>query len=286
MAEPKPSEITSRPPLVDFTRKDAAPPAPLYIDRDDRLYVSSWSFITTQIYIIRGDLLHADGIIRPFEYRHTPDVNGAQTFQVFTLAEGFLLSASVQPSSATTQHGLSFVELGILRGRGALGQQQKALLAGYVEGNRALSYPQARFEHFGEGRGNLRLFQTANPAAGAEMTVTVDPNQIWVVNALRLTLVTSATVIDRQPTLSYVQGGVLVWRSRAHDPQTASTTRVYNWARNGVYVQASILDEFQGILPEIPLITGNIISTVTSGLQVGDDFSIGNLSLEQWMRQL
>src|SRR4051794_36291420 len=68
-----------------------------------------------------------------------------------------------------------------------------------------------------------------DPAAGAEILVTVPAGKWWLLRALRFTLVTSATVANRRPALTIDDGATEWWRWRAGVDQAASLTRLYQF---------------------------------------------------------
>jgi hypothetical protein len=286
MPEPKPSEITSRPPLVDFSRESVKPPSSLYIDRDDRLYIRSISLLNgSKTYTIRGDMLYPDGVIRPFELVFIHAVQETPQFQVFQLAEGFLLKLSVTATAATIHYGSEFVEVGILRGRPVEGQKQYALISGYVEIGRSLSYPVTHYEPSGDRHGSLAVFASADPAAGVQPTQTVPANELWIVATVKAAYTTDATVANRFPRLEFVRSGNTIWRSPEHDPQVASTTLSYTWTKGGIYRQAPINSQNANILPDTLLIGGDIIRTAVTAGAAGDDWTALVGSMEGWARQ-
>lgn len=286
MAETENAPITSRGPLIDFGSEGVKPPSMLYIDRDDRLYIRSWNSITTGMTIVvRGDLLHPDGRIRPFEFRHTPLTSGLPSLQIETLAEGFLIGLSVRGDGVAVPRGATLVDVGILRGRGVTGQEQKTLIGGYVEFNRVLSYPPTYYEPSGSGTGAQTPLATADPAAGAEVSHTVPVNEQWRMTTFRVALVCDGTAANRFPRLRIFRSGIEVWRSRSHDAQTAGQTAVYNFVLGGFFEATVQNGEHSNILPDGRLQGNDTIQTTTTGLQAGDNYTAGVAWLEVWMRQ-
>jgi len=289
MAEHESAPILSRYPEIDFKHLEVTPPAVLYIDRDDRLYVRSWSaFALLQPTLgirIRGEILQPDGRIRPWEYRHVPLSGGVPSLEVFTLSEGFLLSCSVQSEYANSSRGGLLVDVGILRGRGVAGQEMKLLIGGYPEINRVLSYPPTFYEASGSGVGSIGIQITSDPGAGAEISHTIPINEMWRVSTFRAVLVTDATVINRFPRLAITRAGVVSFLSQPHDAQAASTTRTYQWVLGGHFAAAPANNEYAGVLPEGYLGGGDVMSTSTVNLQAGDNWTFAIRLIEVWMRQ-
>lgn len=284
MPDPKPSEITSRPPLVDLAPKEASTPSLVYIGRDDRLYVRSVSIVSTRAARIAGRLLHADGIIRPFRF----DFNipaGALNVQVFQLAEGYLLSATVGILSAGTDPGQSYAELGLLRGRTADLDRVQVLTSGTLDLVSPIGWPGGPMKLSTEGVGWMRQFAIGDPAAGAEWTNTFTGSIRVKIRSVRFQLVTDATVANRFPRVEFVIGATVLWRSHPHDAQIASETRDYNFALQGEYVQAVGQNEHQNFLPDMYLENGMVVRSSTVGLQAGDNYGAPQVIIEHWQTE-
>src|SRR3990170_4429385 len=67
----------------------------------------------------------------------------------------------------------------------------------------------------------------ADPAAGAEVIITVPTAKRWRLVAIRFRLVTSATAASRQVTLIIDDGTNVIWRKLVAATQTAGLTRNY-----------------------------------------------------------
>jgi hypothetical protein len=281
MAEPTPAEITSRPPEILISPERAAGPGVAYIGRDDRLYVRSMSLVSTRGAKLAGRLLLPDGSIRPFVFAFTvPAVAGAQAFE---LAEGYLLSVTMVLTQAASESGIVYAELGILRGRAADLHRVQLLVAGKPDLNFPIGWPGGKHERPVEGTGHLRRIGVADPAPGAEWTLTLGTTNRTLIHSIRFTFVTSAAAANRTPRVDYVVNGITVWRSRAHTAQTASQTQTYNFARN-VDLQTGVTGgEFQNHLPEIQLPPGSVVQSTTSGIDAGDDYDGPAVVLEEWL---
>jgi len=281
MPDVKPAEVTSRAPLVDFTREDANPPAPVYISRDDRLYLRSASLVSTRDLLISGRLLHADGVIRPFTFRKTAPA-ATPTVQLDQLAEGFLLSLVVSVVTAATPAGLVFTEIGLLRGRGADFQTSQVLISGYPSSSSSLGWPGGVQRQADEGLGRIVGSLLADPVAGAEWTVTVTTDTRRVVAAVRFQLVTDATVANRFPRVEFVSGGATIWRSLPMDAQVASTTRDYNYSIGVDYLTTPQQNEYQNQMPELILSQGTIVRSSTVGIVAGDNYGAPAMYHREW----
>lgn len=281
----KPDRIVSRAPLVDFEREGAQPPGPLYVDLDDKLYLRAASDLTNSVYNIRGNFLHADGVIRPFAFQATPTADRSFQLFVFKLSEGFLLNVGAHVSGTAPQRGQVWCEVGILRGRDVAGEITRALFSDYLVGSHALGWPPGRISLPYEGPGLSEHRNLGDPAAGAEFSFGGLTNTRMVYRAISFTLVTDAAVANRTPVVNLSVGANLIWRSRRFAAQTASQTRTYLYAVGVEYQNAVDTETFHGTLPDLhptPVVT---FTTLTDGIQAGDNFGVGFALLERWLEE-
>lgn len=283
--EAKPSEVTSRAPLVDLTPDVATPPGRVYIGRDDRLYIRTTSTSSPPTVTLSGRLLHADGVIRPFVFSHVAAANFNAAAESFNLAEGFLLSVAATVETANVQPYQLLVEVGIHRGRFADRQIVQVLFRDWIATQQATGWPGGRIAPPLELPGEPRAAAVPNPAAGSEVSVMLNADAYTRLEALRLELVTDGTAANRQVQLELVAAGGVIWRSPAFDAQTASLTRSYFWAIGGEFQAAPALGDHNGYLPDLILPPASIFRTVTENLQAGDDYGAGSRLVAQWAVQ-
>jgi hypothetical protein len=279
----KPDPITSRSPLIEFDPARASTPAPLYVGVDDRLYLRASSNLANTVYNVAGNFLHADGVIRPFFHQATPVAD--RTFQlfVFQLTEGFLLNVGLHVQGTVPIRGQCWAEVGILRGRAVTGAIVRSLFSDYISGSHALGWPPGRISLPYEGPGFSEHRSLGDPAAGAEFSFGGLTNTRGRYRAIFFTLVTDATVANRTPVLILNIGGNPVWRTRRFAAQTASQTRTYLYALGMEYQNAVDVETFHGPLPAIDPHTTVGITTLTDGLQAGDNFGPGLALMEYWL---
>lgn len=118
----------------------------------------------------------------------------------------------------------------------------------------------------------------SNPAANAEVSVTVPAGELWLVRAVTVALVQGITQTPL-PVLRITDGTNVFFESPGSTTaQAVSTTCQYTWApgmtltgqigaTTGVHSVAPLLE---GIL----LIPGSVISTVTVGLGANSDYGV------------
>ena len=123
----------------------------------------------------------------------------------------------------------------------------------------------------------------ANRDAGAEATITVPTSRTWKIHGIFVQLVTDANAADRRVHFEFVNQQGATLNTFGGADHAASLTRDYNVAKWGVIPDNIDDDDILIPLPQdIILASGSIIRTVTTNLQVGDDFGIMVLSTEQY----
>ena len=129
----------------------------------------------------------------------------------------------------------------------------------------------------------IRSVSGTDPAAGAELTITVPQTAEWRILGLRFVLVTDATAVNRQVDLVIDDGANIVLQIEAPALHGASGTRGYNYAP-GFPARALLTAEFI-----LPLPVGARlgcrwrIRTVTVNLQAADNFGSAFLWVEEWL---
>ena len=123
-----------------------------------------------------------------------------------------------------------------------------------------------------------RIITVTSPAAGAEWTQNVQSGAVWYVQAITQKVVTSAVVANRVPTITYTDGTTIFARLPPANNQAASLTNRYGYYLGyGVALSISGIGGVSSPLPNIPLLSGMSISSLTVNLDVGDQISEVNL---------
>mgnify|MGYP001571786480 CR=1 FL=1 len=283
MAEPVSSEITSRAPLAEFTRALVQPPSRVYLTRDDRLYIRSRNSLAGVVLAIRGRLLRADGTVSHFEERHSPAADRSASLQTFNLAEGYLLSAVVFPAATAPQRGETLVELGLLRGIGGDGDVVDVLVKDYVAEREPIGFPGSGTTSALEGRGAIRSVAGADPAAGAEWSITVPVDARWRLISVTATLVTDATVAGRLPLIIVDDGAnnLLVVAAQATLP--ASSTGIYSMGAGQGLAGAIATVQALPAPEDLYLSAGFRVRSSTSLIQAGDNWTAPRALVEEWL---
>lgn len=116
------------------------------------------------------------------------------------------------------------------------------------------------------------LYTGSDPAVGAEITVTVPADEVWVVQSMYFTMLTSAVVANRVVTLVADDGSTAYWRSRGATNHPASNTLTYAAFPGAGVGENGIV---QLVLPTdgLTLLPGHRLKTATTSLDVGDNFA-------------
>lgn len=135
------------------------------------------------------------------------------------------------------------------------------------------------------GTGIVKQVLSADPAAGAEVSIAVPAGKEWRLISGRVPLVTSATAANRRPHIVMDDGTASVhMRSPAGAVQAASLTVGYNCGPGIPQDAAAVDGEIRMTLPacEVYLAAGHRLRTITTALQAGDNYGAVALLVEEW----
>lgn len=133
--------------------------------------------------------------------------------------------------------------------------------------------------------GEKRIVTVANPAAAAELAVTVPGGRQWRIQAGRLQLVASATVANRFPVLTLSDGTTVFWQASLSAAITAGQTVQLSFSPQQGQGGPAPGTGVQGLsIPDLYLPPGTVLATVTAGLSAGDQYSgLALLVEELWL---
>jgi len=121
------------------------------------------------------------------------------------------------------------------------------------------------------------------PAVGAEYTYTTPFGSRYLLASIALTLVTDANVANRIVELQVSGATHTWWKMQSSTTQTASTTHIHQFAigsdRNPT---PGDLDYYAPLNPMLYIPGNFMISTHTTGLQAGDQFTIVSMYFLRW----
>lgn len=238
------------------------------------LQVNVYSFLTDTVWIIGST---REGI---FKQKLNHSGNGTEETTVYELAD-IPTFVTMFTDSANLARGDMWVSMFLL----ANGERVYKLASGYVSKQSALNWPIVQSESELSNGGGYRHLTGINPAAGSECLDPIPSNQHWRLIGMRVTLVTSATVANRRVHLyTELNDGATGVEFFGVTDQPASTTYTYNFF-HGVSNMAEFNNNVVqiGIPDHLHLMEGANIGTLTTNLQVGDNYGAPTYIYERFI---
>lgn len=281
-----PAPLTGKSTAVTFAINDVPPPAELYINVDDALVVQAASSVTPEIITVNVRLLLPNGRLEDNQFQIRPNATRTVLRQVFSLAEGFLLSISAVANVAASR-GMTFARIYLQRGASGSGQPGQVLFSDYVTTQLTSAYPGGRLLSPTEGPGVVYSFLVANPGAGLDWSQTVPVNSRWRVRSWSANFTASAAAGNRVVGVLVAGVGGGLWLAEA----------LANVVANGiVQVSAGGIQPYISVnanilllpLPPDLVITGSSlipqsIGSQTFGLLAGDTWTGIHVLVEEWL---
>jgi len=238
-----------------------------------RLEVESWSNSSNKVNISG---ITEDG--RAISERNLQTASGrAKNTHKFPLPDN-LRYLEIVPDSIAVRRGNIYIRAFLSLG----GKRIRTLCSGYISPGRPLTI--GNHEDMEQAPGRYNVSTGANPAAGAEVSVTIASNQLVRLVSVKIQLVADATVVNRLVQLIVTDSAKNVFRVTALTNQTAGQTITY-------YFSIGVDRDENGNTWVIPLpedIFAGIawtIETVTTNLQAGDDYAAPVLVYEEWIQE-
>lgn len=254
----------------------------LPVTRGDRLVATLRHPNVGRNFVINALVEEDGGRITAIEQVGITDSTTSRTRISIPLPKGLLLTASLQGTEAGMVPGEVYSQLALRGGSLTTSPLHYLLCEGYISARASIAWPYPPSKSpLWEQPGPERQL-VANPAAGADWTVSVPGQQLRRVISVYMKLVTDANVANRQPILRAASvAGDIIWEIEVAASQTASQTRVYMFAR-------TMGSQFNGVsnnrhfpLPDTQLQGADVLRTVTTGIQVGDQYSLVAISWER-----
>lgn len=130
--------------------------------------------------------------------------------------------------------------------------------------------------------GVRRALTIPEPAAGAQISFAVPAGVQWWITGGRFTLLTDATVANRQVMVQVQVDGLAVWQGAGGINQAASSTGIYSC--HSTYAATETTANFESFVIALPggyLPQSAVVTTVTSNMDANDQFSAWNLWIEE-----
>lgn len=213
-----------------------------------------------------------------FEFVHTASSSGNITTSTFSISDVpvFLIAHDKEEDK---EQGSVYVQIDLM----VAGTPVRQLATGFVGALHSVSWPDSTEPDPIPGRGLIKSIQSANPAAGAEASITVTVNRVWHILSAAIKLVTSATVANRRVHLQFSKNEPAELHAFSEIDQTASQTIDYAFGKYGAVPDSA--DNNQIIVPiphDIWLFSEATIATETTNIQVGDNFGTLALNIEEF----
>lgn len=280
---------SSAPNAVSFGFLNIPPPSPLYVARDDQLFVLMNSNGGTETVRIGARLLLPNGNVVTIlsEKPYTSGVRGVQSFTI-PLAEGYLLGL-VATSASATGRGQTFVRVYVVRGATSIPPTNAValLVSNYITTTVGATWPGGQLFFPTDGQGWVHALTVNNPAAGAEWTFT---NPAFIkrrIQSVSATLVTSAAAGTRLPQISITgTAGARIYQAAATQGIGPSLTATV------IFAPVALAPVGNTNLLTVPLALpaltydGYIVSSLTQGIDAGDQWSAIKIDVEEWFDNL
>lgn len=235
-----------------------------------------------QVRSVNATNLRLSGITKDgfFSFRFAAGSAGSTQEQDFRISD-IPIYLTVDDEGATLEQGETWANVKLLINSDV----SYNLCSGLITRFQGISYPISSISLARPGQGKIDTQSSANPAAGAQISDTVDSNQIWRIIGGSFTLVTGATAAARQVHLEFVTSGGAQISCLASTTQADSLTRLYSFGAWGVLPVASEDNDILiPIPPNIILTEGDTIrTTLTNGI-ASDDFSAMTMTFERMFR--
>jgi len=215
---------------------------------------------------MRAKMLLTSGDIVYYDFRLAITSNRLESNARFRTSAGWLIGLMVYEDPAISKRGQTFVVVDIFDTKANVHAQH--LISNYVAEPFHPSWPGTPLIASTEGPGFIRTIVGTDPAAGAEISETVPTNARWRLISVRVTLVTSATVTDRTPTITLDDG-----------------INIFGQSEDGVTVPASTTSNqtFSALGDIILLSEAYRIRSLTTNIQVGDNYGAPIYIVEEWI---
>jgi hypothetical protein len=202
----------------------------------------------------------------------------------FTMGEGFLLSATLSGlGQPPLEPGTIFYTFNVIRNVPNTLMVMWQLISDYLTAAHFPTWPYGRMMFPTEGPGRLRSIVGGTPGAGGEISESVPAFTRWSLLSFRASIATSAVVASRKTSFVIDDGVNVLFQSDSNLVVTASNNGQATLCNTG-FVNAIITNA--ACIAPCPLIflnAGYRIRTLTSGIDVGDQYASPKYLVQEWM---
>ena len=214
-----------------------------------------------------------------FTFKVTLDGLGTQQTTSFNIHD-IPLWIIVSAGAATVNRGEIYAVVDILINQDAVYR----LSAGYIYSKFHLAWPNANLVEPHPQVGDFKTVSGANPAAGAEVLITVPANELWRIRSVRFTLVAAAAAASRIVHLIFTNNTGVLAECISATAQIISETKTYTAFPTNA--GGSVSDDNDLIIPipsDIWLSPGGTITTLTTALNGSDDYGVPVATIEKYI---
>ena len=255
---------------------------------EDTVYALVWSSINNTSLTVNLRVLLPDGSVSLNAYTVFTDGFRRGLPAIFPVGQGLLLGAMVNAYTTNViKRGQVYVQLMIQRGGLRLTTQFTQLLCGgYVTTETAIGFPFPNNEPSMSGRGNLRVIVGTTPSPDGEISETVPFGAVWKLHSLWYSLSTASAVASRFTTLSFLDTTPSVFAQIVMPiSQPEGVISFYNWSTGVAFGNAGNTLVTSPLPSDLLLTPGMSFTTVTLGIQPGDQYSPPQYLVEEWLQQ-
>jgi len=223
------------------------------------------------------------GMTRDGTFRRLVTLDGIGGEQIVTIPlTDFPIFVSVADNTGSMQQGSCYASVELLANQ----ERFMTLVTGFVYSVHGITWPPINNDTYMPGMGKIRHITGTNPAAGVEISETVPAGRTWELLSISFTLVAAAAAASRRVHLKLTNelgGEIDVF---GNTDQIISETRKYCFAQYG-----HVLDEIDDGVIQIPLPQkiylkqDSTITTDTTNLQGGDDFSAPSINVMEYFQK-
>lgn len=266
---------------------DVDPANAVFISPEDTLYLVVWPSVGAVTITTNLRVLTPEGAINISRYDYVTAGTRSPQVQILPLGQGQVLGVVINAFAANNlRRGQCYVALMFLRGSiTSTTQFTQVLCAGYLTSLTPLFYPLGRVDGSMDGVGNSRSVTGTTPGAGAEISETVPAGAAWQLITLTASLTASAVVANRNVHLVIDDGANTLYRSVWSISQTASQNVMYSGSLNaGQPASDTSIVVALRLPPQMLLMPGWRIRTLTNGLDVGDQWTAPQYNVQELLQ--
>jgi len=284
----------SIPNIATFSLASVTPPSPLYIQRDDQIFIRASSSladtVTVNIRMLQAPVPRggqpdkaAGSIVAPVDLRNTNVIvvetetvsvpaTRSSADKLISIGEGYLLSAAAVSSQAQFR-GQTFVQLLLVRGGVAYTNVRLVLFADYVTQSHATTWPFGRVAHPSEGVGWTHSIQIPNPGAGLDWAFTAATFQRVRVVSLEAQLAVANSGAARPVEIVVDDGVNVVARMATNAAAPINATANMNFSSSGTPPTSVASDLYAQMPATLVLQPAWRMRSVTTNIVAGDTWT-------------